>query len=72
VRIIVPSGTVLDTSGLAARHASLRQPGLGPAAPDAIRLTLSGHAAHANLRVRRPSRFEQRRRDRRAQKALPQ
>ncbi|MEY9927945.1 hypothetical protein ABH926_002579 [Catenulispora sp. GP43] len=72
LRILVPAGTVLDTSGLATRHANLGQPGLGPAAPDAIRLTLSGQAEHTNLRVRRLSRFAERRRERLAQRARQQ
>ncbi|WP_194927240.1 DUF1707 SHOCT-like domain-containing protein [Catenulispora pinisilvae] len=66
LRFVVPSGTTLDTSGLATRHANLGQPDLGPATPDAIRLILSGRAEHANLRVRRLPRFMQRRRQRRA------
>ena len=70
LRCLVPAGTVLDTSGLATRHANLGQPGFGPAAPDAIRLTISGRAEHANLRVRRLSRFAQRRRERLAQRGL--
>ena len=70
LRIIVPAGTVLDPSGLTTRHANLGQPHLGPAGPEAIRLTLSGQALHANLRVRRLSRFAERRRERRAQRAL--
>ena len=72
VRILVPAGTVLDASGLATRHTNLGRPGLGPAAPDAIRLTLSGEAAHTNLRVRRLSRFAERRRERLAQRARQQ
>lgn len=70
LRIVVPSGTQLDTSGLATAHANMRQPDLGPAAADSIRLTIGGQAAHANVRVRRLSRFEQRRRARRAQREL--
>jgi hypothetical protein len=69
VRCLVPAGTVVDTSGLAARHANLGHPRLGPAAPDAIRLVISGNAAHTNLRVRRLSRFAERRRERLAQRA---
>lgn len=65
LRIVVPAGTTVDTSGLASRHANLGQRDLGPARPDSIRLTVNGIAAHANLRVRRPSRFTQRRRERR-------
>lgn len=72
LRLLVPAGTVLDTSGLATRHANLGQPGLGAAAPDAIRLTLSGQAEHTNVRVRRLSRFAQRRRERLAQRARQQ
>ena len=72
LRIIVPSGTALDTSALVARHANLGHPDLGPAGPDAIRLTIGGQAQHMNLRVRRLSRFAQRRRMRRAQRSLPQ
>ena len=69
LRFLVPAGTVLDTSGLATRHANLGQPGLGAAASDVIRLTLSGQVEHTNLRVRRLSRFAQRRRERLAQRA---
>jgi len=72
LRFLVPAGTVLDTSGLATRHANLGQPGLGAAASDAIRLTLSGQVEHTNLRVRRLSRFAQRRRERLAQRARQQ
>lgn len=72
LRFLVPAGTVLDTSGLATRHANMRQPGLGAAAPDTIRLTLSGHAEHTNLRVRQLSRFAQRRQKRLAQRARQQ
>lgn len=72
VRFLVPAGTVVDTAGLATRHANLGQPGLGAAAPDAIRLTLSGLAQHTNLRVRRLSRFAERRRERLAQRARQQ
>ena len=72
LRFLVPAGTVLDTSGLATRHANLGQPGLGPAAPDAIRLVVSGQAEHTNLRVRRLSRFAARRRERLAQRARQQ
>lgn len=72
LRFLVPAGTVLDTSGLVTRHANLGQPGLGAAASDAIRLTLSGQAEHTNLRMRRLSRFAQRRRERLAQRARQQ
>ncbi|MEY9888351.1 hypothetical protein ABIA35_007704 [Catenulispora sp. MAP12-49] len=72
LRILVPAGTVMDTTGLATRHANLGQPAFGPAAPDAIRLTISGQAEHTNLRVRRLSRFAQRRRERLAQRARQQ
>jgi hypothetical protein len=72
LRCLVPAGTVLDTSGLATRHANIGQPSFGPAAPDAIRLTISGQAEHTNLRVRRLSRFAQRRRERLAQRARQQ
>jgi len=72
LRFLVPAGTVLDTSGLATRHANLGQPGLGAAASDVIRLTLSGQVEHTNLRVRRLSRFAQRRRERLAQRARQQ
>lgn len=66
LRIIVPGGSVLDTSGLATRHANLPHRDLGPAEADSIRLTLTGNAAHANVRVRRLSGFAKRRRERRA------
>ncbi|MEZ0114393.1 hypothetical protein ABH920_008427 [Catenulispora sp. EB89] len=70
LRIIVPPGTALDTSGLATRHANVGQPDLGPAGPEAIRLTISGQAEHTNLRVRRLSRFAERRRERRGEREL--
>lgn len=71
LRFIVPAGTALDTSGLATRHTDLGQPELGPAGPEAIRLRISGQTQHANVRVRRLSRFALRRRERRARRALP-
>ena len=70
LRIIVPTGTALETSALATRHTNIGQPDLGPAGPEAIRLTISGQAEHTNLRVRRLSRLAERRRERRGQREL--
>jgi len=71
VRVVVPDGSAVDTSGLAVRHTNVNQRDLGPAGPDAVRLVVSGQTEHTNLRVRRLSNFARRRRDKRAQRALP-
>jgi hypothetical protein len=67
VRMIVPDGSTVDASQLAIRHANVAERNLGPNGPDAVRLVLSGSAAHANVRVARLSGFMRRRRARRAQ-----
>ena len=71
LRMIVPEGTVIDTSGLAMRHGNVHQRELGTATPQSIRITVSGEVAHSNVRVALLSRFAQRRRARRAARALP-
>ena len=71
VRVIVPDGSTFDTSALAVRHTNVNQRDLGLAGPEAVRLVISGQTAHTNLRVRRLSNFARRRRDKRAQRALP-
>ena len=70
VRMIVPDGSTLDTTGLAVRHTNVNQRDLG-SGPEGVRLVVSGQTAHCNLRVRRLSNFARRRRLKRAQRALP-
>jgi len=71
VRMIVPDGTVIDTSGLALRHSNVRHREPGTATPRSIRITASGELAHSNVHVSLLSRFAQRRRARRAARELP-
>lgn len=71
IRLLVPDGSTFDTSALAVRHTNVRQRDLGQPGPDAVRLVITGQAAHTNLRVRRLSGFALRRRQKRAQRALP-
>lgn len=71
VRMLVPDGTTVDTSGLAVRHANIKEQSLGPGSRDAIRIVISGTAQHSNVRVRKLSGWARRRRAKRAYQALP-
>lgn len=68
LRMIVPDGTVSDTSQLAVRHGNISQRDLGPLGPDSIRLTVAGQIGHGNVRVVKLSGFARRRRAKRAQR----
>ena len=70
IRMIMPDGSHADTSRLSMRHANVSQRNMGPASPEAVRVTISGQAAHANVKVMRLSRFARWRRAKREQKAL--